>query len=152
MNHEWLLPIVLHGRNVGFVPLVSRFATRFQVMAAFLEEAHGRHLVQRQIDLAEQLGLGKALFQEFRKEIRTGMGRVKMGDGRMVRWGKAGSWDGGMVRWCKMGKMGKMGKKIKRSQLVVMMLFSCGCCWLVLFLCYDCFLQLSVSIVNSCYC
>ena len=64
-------------------PLVS---FRFQVMAAFLEEAHGRHLVQRQIDLAEQLGLGKALFQEFRKEILKGMGRVKMGDGKMVRW------------------------------------------------------------------
>ncbi|CAL1148373.1 unnamed protein product [Cladocopium goreaui] len=42
-----------------------------EVMAAFLEEAHGRHLVQRQIDLAEQLGLGKALFQEFRKELEV---------------------------------------------------------------------------------
>ena len=54
--------------------LKFRASLRFQVMAAFLEEAHGRHLVQRQIDLAEQLGLGKALFQEFRKEIRNGMG------------------------------------------------------------------------------
>lgn len=42
-----------------------------EVMAAFLEEAHGRHTVQRQIDLAEQLGLGKALFQEFRKELEV---------------------------------------------------------------------------------
>lgn len=37
-------------------------------MASFLQEAHGRLTAQRQIYIAEQLGLGKALFQEFRKD------------------------------------------------------------------------------------
>lgn len=41
-------------------------------MASFLQEAHGRLTAQRQIYIAEQLGLGKALFQEFRKELRVG--------------------------------------------------------------------------------
>ena len=56
-------------------------------MAAFLEEAHGRHTVQRQIDLAEQLGLGKALFQEFRKE--TDHRTMEREDGSLV----GGDWN-----------------------------------------------------------
>eukprot|EP00913_Durusdinium_trenchii_P032957 g30853.t1 len=40
-------------------------------MADFLSEAHGRLTAQQQIELAEQLGLGKALFQEFRKELEA---------------------------------------------------------------------------------
>lgn len=43
----------------------------FEVMADFLSEAHGRLTAQQQIELAEQLGLGKALFQEFRKELEA---------------------------------------------------------------------------------
>ena len=43
-----------------------------QVMADFLSEAQGRLVAQRQIDIAEQLGLGKALFQEFRKVRHKG--------------------------------------------------------------------------------
>jgi len=45
----------------------------FEVMASFLQEAHGRLTAQRQIYIAEQLGLGKALFQEFRKELEVMM-------------------------------------------------------------------------------
>ncbi|CAJ1381542.1 unnamed protein product [Effrenium voratum] len=43
----------------------------FEVMVDFLHEAHGRLAASRQLQIAEDFGLSRGLFQEFRKELET---------------------------------------------------------------------------------